>query len=336
MDKDEEIIARTKLYLTARGGFGLEDEELNRIGFVEYTGTVSFKPKERSITGRGPFSGRPGSELERKVEVPFRQVTNPEASYREVERRLAVMEGINHAGSLKANFWKRAEDYFNSQNPDFSGFADGAKLKDWGVFKPDEKAICLYTDGVFIPHPGLGRESGREITRKHLYYVAKGSFELKGKDLDETGLVEYVGTVSLDPREEGDVPFRQVTKPEASRSEVEKRLVIMEGINYIGSLKVNFWKRAVDFFNDKNPDFSDFADGAKLRELGLYQTENDFIRRFTDGTFFPYPEQEEAEEPAKPKEPKKKTSIIPPAPIESPPGESPGEGEGESRERPSL
>ncbi len=141
-----------------------------------------------------------------------------------------------------------------------------------------------------------------EDERAELYLHAKA----RGVDLETTAVVHFTGTVVLKSRDVSrsiaemvplvrsepargelekrvEIPYRMEVVDEALRPDVEERLVYGDQRDYITPLRLDVWERAADYFHHRPAKFSGFADGAKLDQLGLYDTKRQFIRIYTDG-----------------------------------------------------
>ncbi len=153
---------RAKLYLHAQA-YGVD---LESAGVIQFTGTVVFRAKEasRSIADLVPLArSEPArSELEKRVEIPYRMEVVDEALRPDVEERLVYGDQRDYITPLRLEVWERAEDYFHHRPAKFSGFADGAKLDQLGLYDTKRQFIRIYTDGEVVLPGSKGKKAVAE------------------------------------------------------------------------------------------------------------------------------------------------------------------------------
>ncbi len=178
------IDKRVNLYLHAQAHAQRYGVDLESVGVVEFTGTAVLKSKEgyRTNMGMGTF-GRsdPGkSDLEKKVDVPFRLEFVDEALRYDVEERLVTMDQRDYVAPLRLDVWDKADDYFQNRPAKFSGFADGSKIEELGLYNPDKEFIRVYSDGGFTLPGKMKKEAA----------APPGMESGKGEDMPDDGSPE--------------------------------------------------------------------------------------------------------------------------------------------------
>lgn len=133
------------------------DLDLEEVGVVHYTGTTTLVKKMEPVgisSSYGGSSYRGHGGLEKEAEIPYKVAVSDEAGMADIEERLAAMANQDYCTPIRLEVYNKVGDLKPDSKPDFSGFADGAKLEELGIIAGDGKQklfIRVYDDSILMP-----------------------------------------------------------------------------------------------------------------------------------------------------------------------------------------